>query len=255
METVDFMIIDGILKNFESISLLNSDTSKFVKNSKFITSYKNFISIIENISWDYNVLRTNDKFIFRFETDYYDNTDFQTSILNYNLNNRIRIRYCSDLENFSTEIKYNSAKNTTIKKNIKVDLNYKTLSEKIQNLFLVNSNQNFSNFELKLKNSFSRITFFNKSFNEKITFDFNLNFENKYGKVTLNDWVIIKTENIIKSNDTDFSKLFCNKIKKYNISKYSTGIFLLNSNIQYNKFEPSIIKFKNINNAELIYFN
>ena len=180
----------------------------------------------------------------KYTSLYFDTDDF-TFFLNHHNGkldrSKVRFREYVDSQACFLEVKRKNQQGTTIKKRIKVEKPSKTLNH-TQKEFVHSRLKR--HYELKYchKNFFRRITMVNKFAKERITIDFDLEFQND--KETIRN----KTKNIViaelkqeKLNRTSFFyKLMKeNGIRPSGMSKYCIGTSLLNEDLKANRFKKN----------------
>jgi len=244
------------LNNFENISLQQMDRVKLMdrKDTKFVTKFENLNTLFELISEHYFLLQINGNNVFNYISEYYDTPDFLLYKLHHNDRvNRIKLRIRKYIEtnDLFFEIKHKNNKKKTTKKRINIE-NVNTNYNEICDFVEKKTQLNFADFEKKISNQFSRITLVNKKDEERVTFDFNLNFFDANKNITLKNLAIIEIKQPKNaSNSILLEKLKLLKIKKLRISKYCTGIILFIQNIKYNRFKKKIKKLIKISNANI----
>ena len=102
------------------------------------------------------------------------------------------------------------------------------------------------NLEAKIWVNYSRITFVNKHFPERVTIDINLTFVNDEQSKTIDNLVIAEVK-----QDKAFISTFIKLMKEHHIregsiSKYCYGVISLFSKIKHNNFKPSLILIKKL---------
>jgi hypothetical protein len=100
-------------------------------------------------------------------------------------------------------------------------------------------------------NSFQRITLINKTLNERLTFDFNINFHHQNTERNFNNLVIAE----LKQEDLDRNSPFYVLMKKqqirpYRLSKYCLGSIEIygENQLKFNRFKKKLLHLKKIEN-------
>ena len=186
----------------------------------------------------------NDSYIQDYRSLYYDTADRQFFVEHHNERvNRHKVRFREYVNSGITflEIKCKNNKGKTIKKRVKVTDIPQSLSSEhkayITELIgkeLVLTPQHWINF--------SRITFVNKLYTERLTIDLDLKFSNNSGQGGFENVIIAE---IKKERSTQSSK-FTYIAKKYHIlptrlSKYCMSTIDLNPSVKYNRFKKKIL--------------
>jgi hypothetical protein len=241
--------INSLISGFDTISLEEIDFLNLLdrQDKKYIFNVNYLEFVLRKIIDSYSVLEINGEKIFHYNNIYFDTSDHLLYHIHHNgklSRYKIRLRNYKETGQSFLEVKFKTNKEQIIKHRIpynKNDLN----TQKANSLINKNTKLNPDELEPKLTIDYSRITFANKNFNEKLTIDFNLNFKNSKDKATLPGLIIaeIKQNNLIET--TRFQKIMkCSKIRSEAISKYCTGSILTNPNLKYNRFKS---KMNNIN--------
>ncbi|MCG8579884.1 MAG: polyphosphate polymerase domain-containing protein, partial [Bacteroidales bacterium] len=157
--------------------------------------------------------------------------------------NRYKVRHRTYVDSGISflEIKRKNNKGRTIKNRIATKKNFTAFDPDAQ-LFLRN-NCPFSTSDLQpaIRNQFHRITLVSKSFDERCTIDFNINFQHKDQEVSLDHLAIIELKtNGSRATSALKSLLSTMGIKKSGFSKYCFGRALTDENLKNNAFKPRI---------------
>ena len=96
--------------------------------------------------------------------------------------------------------------------------------------------------DFRLRNSFFRITLVNKEKSERLTIDYNINFENCVTgtKNTIPKLCIVEVKQDGNAHSHFKDYLASLRIKKRSISKYCLGMVLTDPSIKYNRFKEKI---------------
>ena len=240
------MSIKESLSQFKTVSLkdLNSVSLMNRVDIKFAFSKSNLIQILSEISQFYHVLKVNDSYIQDYRSLYYDTADRQFFVEHHNERvNRHKVRFREYVNSGITflEIKCKNNKGKTIKKRVKVtdipqslSSDHKAYISELIGKELVLTPQHWINF--------SRITFVNKLYTERLTIDLDLKFSNNSGQGGFENVIIAE---IKKERSTQSSK-FTYIAKKYHIlptrlSKYCMSTIDLNPSVKYNRFKKKIL--------------
>ena len=241
--------IQSILKQYQPINLSKMDEVALMErvDDKYTISYKALLNILENISSDYFCLEIDGKRSFTYQTEYLDTID---NLLFKNHQNgklnRYKIRFRDYIESKKTflEIKFKSNKGVTKKSRISIPFQEKNITKTCKNFIETKSPYLTKNLDIKVKNSFDRITLVNLISKERVTFDFNLKFSNPVSgtKAKLDNVGIIE---IKREKGNKKSQLLSNlkrkRIRPTRFSKYTIGSCLLDSNLKYNNFKKKLL--------------
>ncbi len=238
--------LDNFISDFEPISLQEMDTVALMKriDTKFIFN-RNILEKIFPLFLDqYKLLYVNGVVKSKYTSLYFDTDDFKFFLNHHNGRldrSKVRFREYVDSEVCFLEVKRKNPKGKTIKKRIKVEKSSKTLNH-AQKEFVHNRLKRDYELQYCHKNFFHRITMVNKFAKERITIDFDLEFQND--KETIRN----QTKNIViaelkqeKLNRTSFFyKLMKeNGIRPSGMSKYCIGTSLLNEDLKANRFKKN----------------
>ena len=241
--------IKSILKQYQPITLSEMDEVALMErvDDKYTISYENLMNILENISSEYFCLEIEGKRSFTYQTEYLDTID---NLLFKNHQNgklnRYKIRFRDYIESKKTflEIKFKSNKGVTKKTRISIPFQEKNITKTCKDFIETKSPYLTKNLDIKVKNSFDRITLVNLISKERVTLDFNLKFSNpslgtksKLDKVGI---IEIKREKGNKKSQL-LSILKRKRIRPTSISKYTIGSCLLDSNLKYNNFKRKLL--------------
>ena len=225
----------------DSVELMNRTDTKFVFRESDLTAF------LEKLKNTYRVLEVNGYRVSRYETLYFDTTNFDL----YHAHQRgkpsrfkIRCRkYVESNLNFF-EIKFKNNKERTIKDRIRqntINGKIETVAEK---LLIEKTPLLAKNLEAKLWTNFSRITLVNKLYPERVTLDLKLNFKNNSGGKSIQNLVIaeVKQDKTVLSPFLDLMKE--HHVRKGSMSKYCYGVINLFNHIKHNNFKPNLILIK-----------
>lgn len=248
-----------ILNNFDSISLNQLGNAKLMDrtDTKFIFHYNELPSILNDLKLHYKCLEIDGVINSTYETLYFDTANNHQYIQHQNGKaNRYKIRFRNYVESKLSylEIKFKSNKERTIKTRIKSTLE-DNLTE-IQKKFIeTNSNLNPELLMPKVWINYKRICLVNKTSNERLTLDTNLEiiFGNK--SILLDNLVIAEVKREGKNPSPFIETVKKHSVREGGISKYCLGIALTNKNIKTNRFKEKLIKIKRIQNDARYTFN
>ena len=241
--------IKSILKQYQPITLSEMDEVALMErvDDKYTISYEELMNILENISSEYFCLEIDGKRSFTYQTEYLDTID---NLLFKNHQNgklnRYKIRFRDYIESKKTflEIKFKSNKGVTIKTRMRVSFQEKNITKTCKDFIESKSPYLTKNLDIKVKNSFDRITLVNLISKERVTLDFNLKFSNPSlgtkSKLDNVGIIEIKREKGNKKSQL-LSILKRKRIRPTRFSKYTIGSCLLDSNLKYNNFKRKLL--------------
>ncbi len=242
--------------------------------SKFRIHKNNLNTILDLFKDDYFVLEIWNKRIFNYDTIYFDSPD----LYNYyqyqqkkRLRQTIRTRLYKDSNLCFAELKFkNKSKKIKIRQKISTNKHW-TWNNEIQNFFQKNTikyynKQTNKNLIPILKSTYNRITLVHKNFKERITIDFNINFEKINSNFTKNKkinqiWTqtyqprhfLLQNLLIIEIKSDKFITEWYKKIRKLgfrenelNCSKFALWIISIGITNKYNNLLPTLNKLKKL---------
>ena len=241
--------IKSILKQYQPITLSEMDEVALMErvDDKYTISYDEMMNILENLSSEYFCLEIDGKRSFTYQTEYLDTID---NLLFKNHQNgklnRYKIRFRDYIESKKTflEIKFKSNKGVTKKNRISIPFQEKNITITCKNFIETKSPYLTKNLDIKVKNSFDRITLVNLISKERVTFDYNLQFSNPdigtKSKLDNVGIIEVKREKGNKKSQL-LSNLKRKRIRPTRFSKYTIGSCLLDSNLKYNNFKKKLL--------------
>lgn len=226
------------------ISLEEMDLVKLLNrvDRKFCFHTNQLLSILKAIKNDYRVLTVSENRISRYQTLYFDTTnydlyhDHQRGKLN-----RYKVRHRTYLESNLgfLEVKFKNNKGRTIKNRILNPLVPELLDSNHKVFIEANSNLNAEILHPAIWVNYNRITLVSKTNAERLTLDINLEYIKKHTHLRLDHLVIaeIKQDKKVKSPFNDLMKQL--HIQESSVSKYSMGI-AMTCNVKRNNFKPQL---------------
>jgi len=232
------------LENIEKWALLNRIDTKYVFPAEHLCS------ILKSLQQHYHILEIDGHKIFTYHNLYFDTSNLNMYLDHHNGKlNRYKVRYREYVETNTKflEVKFKNNKERTIKTRIKVNEVKKELTKEEKKFLTSNSKYDPDNLQPLLFGDFNRISLVHKSQKERVTFDFNLSFQNKNRKTKLDKIVIAE----LKQDKFQPGSVFAKKMKEIGISpermsKYCLGTLLLNKQVKYNNFKPLMEKINSI---------
>lgn len=239
-------VLENIINQFNPISLREMDNVKLLNrvDTKYICSIFKLKEVLKELKTFYKVLEIKDQRIMSYRTKYYDTADFK--MFNEHQNgklNRFKIRereyINSDLK--FMELKFKNNKGRTLKTRIVKPDRCDCFSNK--EIDFLDNNSPFTSGELdvKLYNSFQRITLCNQS--ERVTIDFKLKFENNKGDIGILPLLaIIEIKQAKFSINSDAVQILKkHQIRPYSFSKYCVGSTMVYPHLKSNRFKSKIL--------------
>lgn len=232
------------LKDAEMVAMLRRVDTKYIVNEEMLTH------LLKLWADDYFILEINGNRILDYRTVYFDTPDFKCYTDHHNGKaNRYKIRFRDYLKSELTffEIKRKINGKETQKTRLRVDFKKADIDNALQEL-MAKEGIIHPHLELKIINTFQRITMIRKDLSERLTIDNNISFSNPKGdEVSLPGITIIE----LKQEKADYSSKAMHTLKESgvrqaNFSKYLTAVSLLENPVKYNNLKPIHLKLKQI---------
>lgn len=236
------------LKDLGGSSLMNRVDTKFIFKVSFLNE------ILLQLLEEYDILEIENKFIHTYESLYFDTPELNFHLDHHNNRlprNKLRIRKYVETNTYFFEVKKRKRKH--IEKNRIPCAGFTKALNTEQLAFVKKLNIEHTSFIPTQKNSYKRITLVHKNRKERLTLDFDLNFywedkERKFRNIVIAE---LKQEKMNR-NVLFFNLMKLNGFPPYRISKYCTGIYLLNNlkDIKYNRFKEKIRKLEKLDSND-----
>lgn len=242
-----------LLQKFKAISLHEMEEVKLLDriDRKFVCSIKKFENILEKLTDFYYVLEINEIRNFQYSTVYFDTNDFLFYTQHHNgKGNRSKIRQRSYVEtnvNFF-EVKSKSNTGRTIKYRVPIKDLSTNFSDKKAKLIKKHIDLDIEKIFPKITIKYKRITLVSKLFNERITIDTELKYENGIKSANYSNMAIFELKQSSRASSHALNVLINERIPEKSISKYCLGIASLYEGIKINNFKTRFNQIKNICN-------
>lgn len=202
------------------------------RDTKFIFHRSELQSIIDSLVNEYQLVVHYGKYTQTYSTIYYDSPELKYYLAHHNGHgNRMKMR-TRTYENGTSffEVKQKTNKGLTLKER------YTSAESKLDGL------------HPQLEVSYERITLYDKSFQEKVTVDFNLQFLGGERKLGYQELVIVESKKM-KNSYSPFMQLMKEKrIENVSMSKYCLGVVSLFNHVKKNNFKKLIHNIHKLNN-------
>lgn len=241
------------LEEMEQVRLMNRTDTKYWFNEKCLNQ------LLEEVQNDYFILNMNNEVLLPYSTVYYDTVENQMYNAHHNGKlNRYKVRrrtYVSSGISF-LEVKFKTNKGRTIKKRVSSGSTNNSFTSEEQVFLRNNIPFTINDLQTSLFNHFSRIMLVDKSFKERCTIDFNLQFSAKNKNVALNNFVVveIKTDGS-PSASSMASALYNQGIKPSGFSKYCIGRTIIDTSLKRNAFKRKIRALEKVTKTGCSLFN
>ncbi len=244
--------IQSLVQSFEHIQLKDAEMVAMLKriDTKYMVNEEMLTDLLKLWASDYFILEINGDRILDYRTVYFDTPDYKCYIDHHNGKaNRYKIRFRdylkSELTFFEIKRKINGKETQKTRRN--VDFKKTDIDDTLKGLMAM-EDIDHPQLEMKIINTFQRITMIRKDLSERLTIDNNISFSNTKGaEISLPGITIIE----LKQEKADYSSKAMLTLKEcgirqVNFSKYLTAISLLEDPVKYNNLKPIHLKLKQI---------
>ena len=240
-----------ILDQYQPISLDDIEAIKLMNrmDTKYIVPTDTLMRLLEELSDDYLVLEIDSHRFGEYQSVYYDTCDldmFRSHVTAHYPRFKVRERRYSQNGLQFLEVKHKATNGRTSKKRLPLEneTDFDTVAEHI-----VVPHTPFRTEELypQLSNSFNRITLVNKVRTERLTLDFDLQFNSLDGVATpvFKQTAVVELKQDKKADSVIARRLRDENIRPCGMSKYCVGMLLLYSNLTYKMYKKNFVKFIN----------
>lgn len=237
-------VINDWLAPFSPISLGEMNAVSLMKrvDTKFMVRIESMASILDVLKNYYRILEISKHRLMTYQSLYFDTPDYLFYRMHHNgLNNRIKIRKRLYVESDLSflEVKIKNLKGSTAKSRVIADDFGENLSDNEANFTTKTTGQKFD-LQLSITNQFNRFTLVDKSLQERVTVDLNLQFNNSPFEPKL-VVVELKQERLDRKSAL-FQTLRNHGYSPYSFSKYCIGLARSNQDLKQNLFKPKFRK-------------
>jgi hypothetical protein len=223
------------LSGFEKIDFLSVSPQLLFtdrRDTKYIFHYLDWEDIMDALQENYYVVEHHGKVSQIYSTIYYDSSDLKYYIAHHNGHgNRVKMRTRTYEDGISFfEVKQKTNRGITIKER------YSDIKDHVDGLMP------------QIEVVYDRITFYDKTFKEKLTFDFNLKFRDQNAEIGFSSIVIAESKKIKSTYSLFIDTIKRRKIESSSVSKYCLGIASLNKDIKQNNFKSLIHNINKLKN-------
>jgi len=226
------------LEEMDHVKLLNRIDTKYVIHQDSLPDYLNAISA------NYKLLIIGGKSVHPYETSYFDTPAYHLYQMHHNgKRNRFKLRFRKYVNSGITyfEIKSKTNKGRTIKNRVRIDRVPESLDESLVRFIGEHTPGEYDNFVPALRVFFDRLTFVNKTANERLTVDLNLRYSGISGEKQIHKLVIVEVKEE-KHAASPFRQLMKLQRQTRNyLSKYCLGVTCLNKDLKMNRFKKKIL--------------
>ncbi len=248
----------NILDQFSPISLSEMDRVKLMNriDTKFAFNKSILDNILDELKSEYRILEINSVRASRYESLYFDDSKFSFFQDHHKRKSnrfKIRIRKYIETNLLFLEVKH-KIKGRTEKKRMETS-DFNPIFDENQKLFIDKQLKKEFALNPTMCNSFERITLVHNVLNERLTIDFNLEFNFNDINCPFPNLVIseLKQEKINRSSPF-FKLMKIRQIRPYRLSKYCLGAMELygETKLKFNRFKKKLLYLKKMNNDSII---
>lgn len=239
---------------FETISLEQLDTTADLQDrvdTKFGFSQQMFYHLLPALAKNYRLVRVIGRGIQPYQTLYFDTPNFDLYRLHVNeRSNQYKVRIRRYLSTNATflEIKHKNPKRRTIKDRIPLDSNFPIMDAEAANWVLDRIPADFWPLEPVLMNNFQRLIFVEKNMQERVTFDFGIQFNTNNHSAETGSLVIAEVKRCSYQQPSAFMELMHqNHLGPMGYSKFSVGVALLYGQVKKNNLKSKMLWMEKIN--------
>jgi hypothetical protein len=230
-----------IISAFESMDIESIGRERVFSNRKdikYISTYQELPNIIRDIEQDYILMTVNGNHISSYRTDYFDTPHFEFYHQHHNgvLNRmKVRCRHYADGQSFA-EVKRKTNKGITLKNRIPFlgDFDDTVLNKSVMNDLGIDRNLMLVK---QLSVCYKRLTFYSRSFEEKITIDAELEYQRGLDTLHLKPLVILESKGFSNTHSIFNCRMKDMRIRKSSFSKYCFGLSMLEPVVKKNNFK------------------
>lgn len=241
------------ISRFQGISLVEMDQVRLMNrvDTKFAFQASDLDKVLESVMNDYRVFEIEGTRTPSYESQYFDDNAYSLYHDHHKgkmSRFKVRVRKYVESDLHFLEIKH-KFKGRTNKMRIVADKFDDFLSEN-QTEFVDGAMKEHMDLHPCLWNSFQRITLVGKEFNERLTFDFNIQFKWEDKVENFDNLIIAELKQERTNRNSPFFKVMKEmEIRPYRLSKYCIGSIELHGkeNLKYNRFKKKLLKLKEIN--------
>jgi hypothetical protein len=251
--------IPDLIGRMKAISLEDMSVVRLMnrRDTKYLLPFSDLPFILERLSDHYRVQEIEGKRMAAYETVYYDSPgqQFYLEHVNGKLNRRkVRVRSYMDSGLHFLEVKRKTNRSKTMKIRILLDGQPEKQDARAIELVRDQADADFDGLFPTLTNQFTRITFVNTSFTERVTIDFHLRFGLPGNGEVFNqiDLAIIEVKQD-KNCPSYISELLRElRIKKAGFSKYCYGMVMTGQVHKVNNMKRKLRRIQKIIHHEYV---
>lgn len=223
------------LNAFESIDFLSLKPQMLFterRDTKFLFHKTDLPDILNSLKDDYILVTHHGKSSQVYATTYYDSSDLKYYLSHHNGHGnrmKVRTRRYEDGSSFF-EIKQKTNKGITLKERNNFEEEY------VHGLFP------------QLVVNYERITLYDVLLQEKLTIDFDLQYQKGDNIIKYPELVIAESKKIKNVSSSFMTLMKVKRIEKVSLSKYCLGVVSLYNDVKKNNFKGLVNKIQKLNN-------
>jgi hypothetical protein len=240
-----------IIKAFSSVSLAEMDRVKLLNRVDLKFPFRSSLlpEVLAELNSGYMVLDIGGVRLNRYETQYYDTDGLSLYIMHHNGRlNRFKVRTRKYVETGQVyfEIKFKNNKARTLKERIILNGNEAESEEMKRNYMLGKTPLDPALMRPSIAVMYTRMTFVNHGFTERITIDTDIRFRKGETERSLPGVVIAEVKQERSKSSIFNALMHKSHVESLSVSKYCLGVILLNDKVRYNRFKPKLIQLNKI---------
>jgi hypothetical protein len=246
--------LDKMLDRMPKVGLAETGKVRLMNRTdkKYLANKKQLLRFLELTKDEYFVLVASESPVSVYSTTYWDTDDHHFYVWHHNgMRPRIKVRVRTYMDTDTTflEVKNKDNHNKTRKSRMQLVSRDEVNASEDEEFLEEKAAISASDIHPCLNNSFHRLTLVNKAFTERLTIDFDVNFQNiETGQTaSIGDIVIMELKRSGKSDSPAFDALIKLRIKPQGFSKYCIGTYLTNPEIKHNRFKKKMVVMNRLN--------
>ncbi len=248
-----------VLNELTPISLEEVKGIKLMRriDRKYLTKTDDLLELLRRLKSSYSIQESDGVMVFKYMTLYFDTPELSLFKRHHNgslTRDKIRLRWYCESGCSYFEIKQKDNRGYTTKKRVKIPdgfdssreivTAFKESDSIVEDFLIKNSFLKQDQIDRCIKTRFRRITLIDKIRSERVTIDFDIEFENmKTGKsFSLRDLVVIETKQDSRRVSAIKDFLMEMRIKETGFSKYCIGSILTDNTLKKNLFKMKLME-------------
>jgi membrane protein DedA with SNARE-associated domain len=232
--------LENLATDFSSIQLDQMNEVALLDriDTKFVITYEQLLSALAHLQSEYWMLVVGGRRLIHYRSLYFDTPDFalyQAQVNGRAERYKVRSREYTDTHLSFLEVKHTTRKGRTIKDRLMTDQPVRQMTRDLQNWLLGVSVVDGGALELKVWNTFTRITLVNKQRCERVTLDSDLAFFSNDRLVQLDGIAVAEVKmNACRAASPFISEMRAQRIRQRGFSKYAIGVSMLYDRVKKN---------------------